>query len=362
MPHNKVFVIGAGASREVNLPVGQELKSQISSLLNINGAYGSGATLKTGDRLINSALSAHANNDIKIHEQLRVEARHTAQSMPLEYSIDSFIESERENEAVKLCGKLGIVKAILDAERGSLLYATEEQRRLNIINFMNSENTWYPAFFRLMTSQCDIAEVVKNFERTTLIIFNYDRCVEHYLHTALMVKYRLSSDKAAEHLNNLKIYHPYGSVGGLPWQNEENTAAFGGEPTPAQLLSLADGIKTFTEEADEFSDDVIGMRQALAGASQIIYLGFAFNGMNMELLNPRKSGVELGPITRKKIFATRYGISESNFSYISKTLNIQFEATAYASATQVDNPKLESLEGKCADLFYVFSEALNFPH
>jgi hypothetical protein len=52
-----------------------------------------------------------------------------------------------------------------------------------------------------------------------LIIFNYDRCIEHYLFHSLVNYHEMSREQAAELMAGVRIYHPYGKVGNLPWEN-----------------------------------------------------------------------------------------------------------------------------------------------
>ena len=60
MDNKTVFVIGAGASKEANLPTGFELKGRIAKLLDIDFDFHKQIS---GDYKIVSALSALANID-----------------------------------------------------------------------------------------------------------------------------------------------------------------------------------------------------------------------------------------------------------------------------------------------------------
>ena len=53
MSNKNIFIIGAGASKEANLPTGDELKKIITELLDINFDF---STQKSGDRTIVGAL------------------------------------------------------------------------------------------------------------------------------------------------------------------------------------------------------------------------------------------------------------------------------------------------------------------
>ena len=115
-----VFVIGAGASCEANLPPSEKFKTQISKMVNI---YFERGLMVLGDPKIYDAICLHTqgipNGDPasfvhggrKIHEAIHQVS-----------SIDSFIDNHFGDFEVELCGKLGICRAILKAELNSLLH------------------------------------------------------------------------------------------------------------------------------------------------------------------------------------------------------------------------------------------------
>ena len=90
-------------------------------------------------------------------------------------------------------------------------------------------------------------DLKERFKSITLIIFNYDRCIEHFIYYALQNYYRLSGSESAELIKCINMYHPYGDVGTLPWVNQNGAMEFGTEPRSKQLLELVKKIKTFTE-------------------------------------------------------------------------------------------------------------------
>ncbi len=94
---NIVIVIGAGASCEVGLPVGSELKNKIIELLNLRYEYG---VLKSGDQLIADALKkyTHQINAPDDYESYRVEAIKLCRALPLAISIDNALDAHSENE------------------------------------------------------------------------------------------------------------------------------------------------------------------------------------------------------------------------------------------------------------------------
>ncbi len=317
MKSNSVFIIGAGASKEAKLPTGEELKSEISKLLDIKFELSN--RLKSGDHLITSALRTYVrlpdgrNGNINL---LMQEAVHISEALPLAISIDNFIDSHKENAEIALCGKLAIVRAILKAENESLLFFNNRQE--STIDFNSLYGTWYLAFFQLLTENCDKEEIKNKLKSITLIIFNYDRCVEHYLYFSLMKYYKITADETLEILNCLHIYHPYGSVGKLPFYKSGITMGFGQEPNESQLLELAKSIKTFTEGTDPESSEIISIRNQMTIAQNLVFVGFAFHKLNMKLIAPEK----IQPRTsRPECYATAFDISESDKLVIGGQIN-----------------------------------------
>ena len=250
------------------------------------------------------------------------EAQHVGDALQLALSIDNFIDQHRDNQKIALCGKLAIVKSILEAEGRSLLYFKQD-RIDSTINFKSLEKTWYINFFKLLTENCQKNELKERFESITLIIFNYDRCVEFFMLKALQKIYKIDENEAADLVKCLSIYHPYGSVGLLPSLATNNTIAFGQLPNANQLLALVQQIKTFTEGTDPDSSDIVEIRENMAKASHIAFIGFAFHKLNMSLIAPT-AGIKGPNIVR--CFASAYEVSHSNIDEISQKLSLFYSA------------------------------------
>ena len=347
MERKTVFVIGAGASSEVNLPTGYELKEKISKLLDIRFDW---YKQISGDRTITDSLreftkdANHQNDELNSYLH---EAQHVGDALQLALSIDNFIDQHRDNQKIALCGKLAIVKSILEAEGRSLLYFKQD-RIDSTINFKSLEKTWYINFLKLLTENCQKNELKERFESITLIIFNYDRCVEFFMLKALQKFYKINENEAADLVKCLSIYHPYGSVGLLPSLATNNTIAFGQLPNANQLLALVQQIKTFTEGTDPDSSDIVEIRENMAKASHIAFIGFAFHKLNMSLIAPT-AGIKGPNIVR--CFASAYEVSHSNIDEISQKLSLLY------SAPEV-GVKIKNL--RCNAFFNEFWNSLTF--
>lgn len=317
MTENTVYVIGAGASKEANLPTGEELKDIIARMLdfrfNLNGQRersGDDRIFGTFKKLVRLPNGQHG--DIRPYLD---EAWHIRDALPQAISIDNFIDSQKGKDKLALCGKLGIVCSILNAEKSSFLFV-DTQRANSTINFEALKKTWYSQFFKKITENCTVDDLEKRFKTLTLIVFNYDRCVEHFLYFALQNYYRINGEAAAALIRNINIYHPYGAVGSLPWLNQAEGVKFGLDPDPEQLLDIAEKIKTFTEGTDPSSSEIDSIRKKIDQANRLVFLGFAFHPLNMELITPEKF-LDKSPT---KCFGTINGVSSNDQNYIENDL------------------------------------------
>ncbi|WP_071870252.1 hypothetical protein [Atopomonas hussainii] len=307
MPKNTVYVIGAGASYEIDLPVGNQLKDHIAKILNMEFKYNS---FKDGNYDLYQTIRRHTQNNSNETNKYLNECSHIRKNMPLAISIDNFIDSERGNDELALCGKMAIVEAILEAERNSKIFFAEYKGSKNI-DFPRLENTWYLPFFRTLTENLKAEELQERFKTITLIIFNYDRCIEHFLIRSLMSYYRLQEAAAAEILSSLKIIHPYGTVGSLPWQDNLSSTSmeYGGELNHQQHIQYAQRIRTFTEGAH--SEHMSPLRHSMKNTERLVFLGFAFHRLNMELLMGGTHERYKNPM-RIECFATAFETSKND--------------------------------------------------
>src|SRR5690606_36661756 len=79
-------------------------------------------------------------------------------AMPQAISIDNFIDVHQGDLRIELCGKLAIVRAILEAERRSLLYFDPYGEKRNI-SFESLQPTWLNSFFQLLTENCRASQL-----------------------------------------------------------------------------------------------------------------------------------------------------------------------------------------------------------
>ena len=341
-----VFILGAGASAEIDLPLGDKLAEQIGSLLGIR--YDDSGRLSGGDPQIAQALQGRAKQPQQLNAYVRA-ARRISDAMPLAASIDNFLDAHRGNECIELCGKLAIVRSILQAERSSRLYL--DPRRPDIpLNLQGVRDAWFRLFWRVLCEACTVDGLGARAQTVSFIVFNYDRCLEHFLYHAAQAYYEVDGEAAATLVNAMKFYHPYGSVGALPWQRVAGGGAavvgYGSDVDVAGLLSLAARIKTFTESAAE--SDIRPIRETVNAAVRIVFLGFAYHRQNLGLLWPQTVRREVG--SERRYFGTAFGISDSD-------VNVLLGEITARTGIERDSGKLPQI--KCAQLFQEYGQSLS---
>ncbi|MBN8476307.1 hypothetical protein [Sulfuritalea sp.] len=314
-----VLVLGAGASKEVSLPIGTELKSDIGRLLDIRFEHG--LRQASGDYKIAEALRLIASKEKEqtrninpfVHMCWRIR-----DAMPQAISIDNFIDCHADEPKIAVCGKLAIARAILAAEGKSTL--TINGRNIhNKLDFARNAKTWFNSFFQLLTENCRAEDLPARLRSVGVITFNYDRCFEHYLFNAIQNYYGSSADKSAELLTNLEVHHPYGMVGSLPWMRRQASIDFGADIHVNELVTVSQQLRTFTEGTDPTVSDIDSIRATVADTKRLVFLGFAFHRLNMELLFGT-SGSSMKKTTQG-VFGSAFGISPSDCKVVADELS-----------------------------------------
>jgi hypothetical protein len=315
-----LFVLGAGASAEFELPTGQQLATDIAKRLRYR--FDQRDPIE-GDREIYEALGASAQPDPhRFHEYIAA-AQKIAGGISLTKSIDTFMDIHKENAGVQLCGKLAIVSAISAAEKKSRLYVDPSKGKSQL-DFLELGDTWVVKWFKTLCERIELTGLDRLFDQVSFINFNYDRCLEHFLVRAVGAAY--DERRAVEVMERLNIVHPYGVIGELPWQSLRDTVPYGGhEGDPHMLLSLSQKIRTYTERVEEGAE-LNTIRQAIADAEVIVFLGFAFHPQNMELLAPTEA--QLATMPTKRVYATAYQMSADDCRVVYNKLFNMFHGRA----------------------------------
>ena len=346
-PKKTVIVVGAGASKEADLPSGAELKSSIARDLDIRFAPHHPLEMISGDSIIAASLKT-LSRDINPHLHACWKIR---DALPQAMSIDDFIDSHRGSDKIELCGKLAIVRSILQAEKSSKLSLSRpNEYKDEKLNFVPLEGTWFNLFWQRISENCQAKDLEKRLSSITLIVFNYDRCIEYFIYHSIQNYYGLSADNAAALVNGMAIFHPYGMVGSLPWSDGTAYMEFGGEPNSEKLVGLAEQIKTFTEGTDPEASDIIEIRKRVAEASTLVFLGFAYHRQNLKLL-AQPSERRDNERSAINTYGTTVDISSADLEVISSKLLELYNASLLPN---------ENRNLTCQELFNTYRQTLSF--
>lgn len=337
-----VFVVGAGASAELDLPLGAKLLNQISKLTHLSFDY---ARLSTGDAMIFDALKTvfgDENDGAQLRECIELSWQ-ISRSSKQAISIDNLIDA-LENEKIDLIGKLGIARAILDAENRSRFFKIDKATN-NFVSITNFRETWLSTFSKMLTENIRISNIDEIFSNISIINFNYDRCIENFLPYSISDYYGIPLSDARNTVDNLEILRPYGSVGALPWQNSDIKKIDFGKCNTEHLLESSKIIKTFTETTEN-NTSINLITNLLQGAEKIVFLGFAFHPQNLELLKSKVS-------ESSQIFGTSLGLSEMDKSSIKNDLRRNFDID-----DSLQSRRISLLDMRCSQFFETCARTL----
>lgn len=308
-----VIVVGAGASKEVGLPTGDALKQEIAKKLNFTFEENRHFRQEriSGDNKIFSVLREISKGDIKSLNEYIGACHHIRSTLTLTPSIDSFLQTHAKNDRIILCGKLAVVRCIAEKERQSKLYRPSD--RTEVFDFSRIEGTWFNEFFEILFRDSSVTDIRDIFSRITLIVFNYDRCIEFSLHEAIMAYFGTTPSETVEIMKELKIIHPYGTIGQLRWRDKgpKSSLYFGEEEF--DLASTAAAIKVLNEGVTKDAD-AEKLREEILAAQNIFFLGFGFHRENMRLLT---TPARCAP---SQIFTTTHGLSSSDIDVVKESV------------------------------------------
>lgn len=347
-----VIVVGAGASKEFNLPTGAELKSQIARISDIK--FGDwGQKLVSGDYKLVETLRTLVRDDLNgdgtINQFLEAAWR-IRDNMPLAPSIDNFLDTHREDPKLVQFGKISIAKAISEAERGSSLYFPEGGRAEKGLDFDAIRDTWLAQLFGILVSQRDFNSFLGALRNITFVSFNYDRCIHQFFFHAARQYFALSDGQVEEMLAVLNILYPYGSIGDFSWQTSGQTN-FGGSLTGEKLLTVSRNLRTFTEGSG--TDRVKRIRRAFEDAEVVMFMGFGFLNLNVDLLFGREE------FEVQRVLATGKGLSESSRLEVARDLKKIFKAEDSLFAEELsEGEDLQLVNCTCGDLVFEFQRYL----
>jgi hypothetical protein len=356
-----VFIIGAGASNEIGMPIGTDLRNSIIDILtgvkdclNISSANISCYINKPEHiQKARDAIIEYYKHELKEIDKIHSILEDIIQSLEFTSSIDNLLYDFRNSPDIQTIGKIVIVTAILKAENESALANPSEYDNIK----PTLEGTWYYSLFLELNKQAVLSEFIRRLNNIYFIIFNYDRTLEYYFYNAIMRFYKTNPRETADIVNNMNIYHPYGQIGFLDFQENAIKNSFGKIKSDNTLL-LSSLIKTFMLDNIVNDEEYKKACDFLYDSEKVFFLGFAFYPQNIDLLYPQKISrterdEKTGVISVKTIsfyYGTFYKISSINRETIISTVKKKNE--------RVNN--FMGNDMKCVDFFNELSSIISF--
>lgn len=287
------LVLGAGASKPYELPLGIQLRQEIIGL--------------KGDVLLRRAAGLDEVPNPNIYSSLDKfidTFRYSGK-----YSIDAFLA--RNSEYIRI-GKLAIAYTILRHEMFD-----------NLIRHNPSED-WYQYLWNKIS---DVNWDDFDVSNISIISFNYDRSLEKYLVIAAINTYGKKLSEVRDRLSKMRIVHVYGSLGpAWPW--EDGYLEYGADVTSEVISSAAQSIEVIPE-AREDSERLTEAKKMLQSARKIAFLGFGFDSLNMQRLNLRET-LEIKYLdkstgwTNREIYFTCLGMYSEEVNGVASKLDPEF--------------------------------------
>jgi len=293
------LILGAGASKYFGYPIGEELFKKILEICsNKSPEYKILELFTKSDHEINNFREVLLNSG--------------------KCSIDEFLEYRKEYD---LIGKCAISLALIPFESHHKLF-----------NGGSNEN-WYKYLFKIMNTDCTVDTFPSN--QISFITFNYDRSLEHFLFTSIKNSFQdMDDEKCAQIMKNFPIIHLHGTLGSLPYINNDIQKEFESVDYNPEFSKFQNGIsyRAYSPTTDyniikdcnqnlkiihDNQDNRIleSATDLLQDSDRIYFLGFGYNSKSLSRLNISK----LSP--NKIIAGTAFGMGKIEISKVSSDTN-----------------------------------------
>lgn len=273
------FILGPGAGAELHMPGAAETLERIAQALDFSRASANQLTRDAAAVLRHVGKLAERTG--RSEEQLYKAAQRIHHAANVATTIEGVIEQNNDDPIVEAFGKLALAVFTLQSEQRSSVRA-EPQARSPLP--LQTGEYWLLELGKLITSGLPRDRLETGLEDVMIISLGYDRAVEHFMPFVLATAYGMTLQEAQRiTAARLKVYHPLGAVGRLPWQPGDGPDVSWGDETAWNMAALSAGIKTF----DQALADRAGLgalRAAIARSQRLVFLGCDFSPQSLELL------------------------------------------------------------------------------
>jgi hypothetical protein len=287
-----VLVLGAGASAPYGFPVASELKQKICHEF----AKGSAAI---------SLL--HKESGISVGDFSNFREAFLKSGSP---SVDAFLEHRPEFIDV---GKLAIAWCLIPFESEATLFE----------NIGSRGGDWYQYLSTKLNASFD--KFGEN--RLSVITFNYDRSLEHYLFTTLLNAHGRSPEECLVALRKIRIIHVYGQLGRHVYVEQAARVYSADNRTYCNTVNAAQGI---TLLHDKIKPELEAAQKILTAAERVCFLGFGYHELNLQRLRLQDSS------HNRNVFGSAQGFVGNELGALENALH-QAMLCSNVTLTDADN-------------------------
>jgi hypothetical protein len=285
---NTVLILGAGASKPYNFPLGGELRDEVIKITT------------NAEGLEPFALLKDTEFDFEYLKKFTIDLSVSGFS-----SVDAFLEERIQWADI---GKLAMAHKLIVYEINAKLFPPNQPK-----------DHWYETLWHKLK-----APTWQKFKQNKLhiITFNYDRSLEHYLSTIISNNYNVRKDTI---LKYLPIIHVHGDLG--PYENF-------GEHSPPIIKKAAESIK-IVHESDNSSVEFRLADRVLNKAKTILFIGFGYHPQNMNKFKMFKSPIKYVDRTGKhhKVLGTHKGYKSKAWERIFNQYNFYYTTKGQGGGT-----------------------------
>lgn len=276
------LILGAGASAPFGFPTGDKLTQQVLNLTKLNDSSGRPYGMQHF-----APLDLQEGEILRFHNELLRSGKQ---------SVDAFLE--HRSEFVRI-GKAAIAAVLIGYENEDAL-------------LQPNDKNWYKYLFNQLNTKFD------DFDQNKLSVltFNYDRSLEHYLFTALLNSYGKPVEKCAEKMKSIPIVHLHGDLGELPYFETDSMRPYTPKVSEYTMRVATKRIKIIHEGFDNAPQFEIA-KKILSQSEVICFLGFGYHPTNLQRLGWNGSTFPHGK--GKNIFCSSVGLTNAECEYISNT-------------------------------------------
>ena len=271
------LILGAGASEPYGFPLGVDLLNQVCSLEN-------------RPRPLKDA--GFTDEDIGTFFD---DLKHSAHS-----SVDAFLEKFQQYVEI---GKAAMAATLIPCEDPTRLFPPQVSR---------------PHWYEFLANRLEVGTPRFDENQLSVVTFNYDRSLEHYLYKVLLTRCGGGDTEAFGLLTSIPMIHVHGTLGAY--------SPLGGDGRPytqevtAETVRMAAGDIRIVSDADVETEQFQTARTLLKQAERIYFLGFGFQSDNVRRLEVFNE--EWTPELRNKVLVggTTVGIGAKDWEAIQQDI------------------------------------------